>query len=424
MSGRVVAAVVRNQPLDTGALPEGANLIETLAPLPIDIVGGDSNVLAELRALPGVRSVTIPVDEEIAIVRGIAAVLSRIQTLSRTAPNGYAGRLPEDQRDATPAYPIMSPDPQYLVTTDDKIRRITRQCHPTALNLSLAPPAWLAGTLGDRDPLAVASHDAAETMVVVVAAGNNGGDHAGRSDTRSALAKLPWTVAVGATADQDGTKLDPDSSVGAAGGPGPFVCAFRESIHEHPRTGTSFAAPRVTHELAVLTGFLLTVAQAARADDRIGIPLCGVGIVDDKPAMPPTAGLPISAYPLDAGVEADRVAEAMRPLADVGLRLDVDVTVPMVLRALARSARPIPATQPWESGHGFVSEQTTNAYLRRFTGLEAAEVLGGLAASDLPSDRRLEIALADTDLERACDVWGRGALRLMWDYTSDSGHLD
>jgi Subtilase family len=419
---RVLAAVVWTDASDLEALPPDVSLVESLPPLPIDLVTCDADALAALREARSVRSVSVPLSEEVAIVRGVAAILSKMDSLTLTAPNGYPGRMPADVANGTPAYPTVSADPRYLTDTDDQVVRITPQCHPIVLNLSLGPPEGLSDELAEDEPLAVATRQASELVLVVVAIGNNG--QAEQADTRSALAKLPWTLAVAATVDAQGSQLDPRSSTGPPGGPGPFVSAFGESVHERPRTGTSFAASAVTYELAVLAGFFLTLVHAIHAPDVVGVPLCGIGIVDERPALKPGDVVPISAYPVMAGIDSERVKGVSEALSVRGVEVDSNVTPSVVKQALKCSARPIGGTNRGQTGHGFVSEATTAQYLRRFNGLEYARLFARPDAELDESDQRLTTSIAGSNLSQACQIWRRGALQILWDYTSNAGHLE
>jgi hypothetical protein len=416
---RLVAVVWA--PGDPPPLPAGVEEVEALAPLPVTIVSGREDALAGLRELSATRSVTNPPSEALAIVRGIARVIFSLDQLAPTAVNGYPGRLPNDAgaQGAVPAYPILASEPGYLVDFDPEIRRIVPMCKPAAVNLSLEHPPWLRDELSEDDPLAVAVAEAARRALVVVSAGNEGLRMA--DDTRSALARLPNTVAVGATTDEAGTTLDPRSATGPAGGEGPFVCAWAQSIHERPRRGTSFAAPRVTRELEVLTGFLRTVFHAGRDDGVSGIPLCGVGFVDDGRFNEVDSRLPIPAYPLEAGVDASLVRAALAT-DQSGAVEDTMPSLEMVLVALGRSARQIRGCARHEVGHGFVSEQTTLEYLRGFDGHELMHLLGNRTETrSNGADSALDRVLTTPDLERAASVWAGGALWVYWDYRGETG---
>src|SRR5699024_11187890 len=88
----------------------------------------------------------------------------------------------------------------------------TRIAHPAVCGLSLQ--LRQGRVLAPDDLLSIATRVASRTLPVVVAAGNWGefGEN-----TLSPLARLPWTIAVGAMADEDGTVRVPTSSIGTAG---------------------------------------------------------------------------------------------------------------------------------------------------------------------------------------------------------------
>jgi hypothetical protein len=217
-------------------------------------------------------------------------------------------------------------------------------------------------------------------------------------------------VAVGATDDETGSTLYERSSTGAPGGRGPFVCASKWSIHDDPDPGTSFAAARVSRELAILTAFLLTLRRALQPDDDPeGLPLVALGFVDEGPLAHTDTRLENAAYPLGLGIDP----EAARDLVTPGFEVDGGIA----LKALAHSARPIPDDHgPHEVGYGFVSAETTRAYLERF---DASE-LGRLLDLDVPPGRA-DTRLTTDEIERAIDVWAYGALWVYWDFQAGSG---
>lgn len=410
---RVVAAVSFDEALNPEALPSTVAYVETLSPLRIALVVGEESSVEALTSLREVTGISVVEADKLAIVRGIAGVLGRFSELEATTLNGYGGRLPEP---GVPSYPILAENTEkHLVDFDPEIRRITAQCFPTALNLSIEQKPWLGEILEEDDVLAAATRAASRTMTVVVPVGNAGRRLA--ADTRSAVAKLPWTLAVGATMDPEGTRLDPRSGKGPAGGDGPFVCAFGTSKHREPRTGTSFAAPRVSRELLVLTGFLLTLYALAEDEVRVGVPLCGLGFVDEGMPPPTPDVLPIPAYPIGAGIDAGRLNDALASLRDLGVQLEPPPSLDVAVCALARSARPIPGYRRNEVGHGFVNEETTLEYLTRFDGTELAE-LHGAQLGDGSRQPVLRRALTDGQLDRAVATWVRGAVRVYWDYDS------
>jgi hypothetical protein len=400
MSYAIALAVWRERA--PAALPAGVELMDSYAPLPIARVGGEQQALAELRALPEVASVQIGDSDKLAIVEGVARLAWRFVQLSARSPNGYPSRDLYSQG----AYPILAGTD---VSVEPGVTRIAPMAHAAVTNLSLGGPAWLRDELEPGDALRVAVEHASRIAPVVVAVGNDG--HRPGPDTRTGLARLDATVAVGATEDDEGTMLYARSSTGAPGGPGPFVCASKWSIHDQPDPGTSFAAARVSREVVVLTAFLLTLRRALDGDDHPeGLPLAAVGMVDSGGFSPRAAEsrLPIPAYPLGLGVDA----EAVRAAAPAGF----EVTGELALRALARSARPIPGCEPHQVGHGFVSEATTEDYLARFDAAEFAAVLG----TDPPAGGAAP-RLTTGEIGRAIAVWALGALFVYWNFDAGKG---
>jgi Subtilase family len=186
------------------------------------------------------------------------------------------------------------------------------------LSLSLAPDV----PLDTRHPLALGTRIAALTMPVVVAGGNYGA--APSRNRLSPLARLPWTLAVGATADPNGNALHPHSAVGLPGRKGialvadgwdPFVTDWSDKDSPHllygddvmtrddsrAVYGTSFAAAHVTAELAVMRGFVASLRRAIadrRHEPPAGIPLSAAFAMDlgplttrpiMAPALPPNS---------------------------------------------------------------------------------------------------------------------------------------
>jgi hypothetical protein len=404
---RTVATVVwRDGPRAT--LPEALEELERLAPLPMSRVAGEMWAIEALRDEPSVADVSILDGDKASIVAGLAKIVGRFDFLSQRSLNGYPLRVPAAA--VAPAYPIVPGSVGELYRFDEALTRINPMAYPAAVNLSLAGPTWLGDELNPTDPLAIAVAHAAARAPVVVPVGNNGEEP--YADTRSALAKLPTTISVGAAADEQGDELMALSSTAPEDVPGPFVCAYGWSEHQQPQPGTSFAVPRVSDQLAVLTAFLLTVRRALVPDEDVeGIPLSALGFVDEGALTHADSRYPLPAYPLGAGIDVAAVREAERIARGA---VDFSAAPAGVLRALARSARPM-AGGAHRVGHGFVSDDTTAAYLERFDGRELIALLGGAGAAP-PDDAALRVPLAARDLDEALAIWARGAVWLWWDY--------
>ncbi|HPQ97011.1 MAG: S8/S53 family peptidase [Thiothrix sp.] len=276
-----------------------------------------------------------------------------------TQPPGYVA-MAEGSTQALRTLPLTEP---------------VRLAHPVALALSLQLRQQTR--MGDDHVLGIATRFAAQAMPVLVAAGNWGRFG---TDTLSPLAALPWTLAVGATADPEGRELHPASSTGTPGsapGTGVTVVAYGEDAFAPGVFGTSFAVPRAITCLMLLTAFMLQLRAiaATRRNGRLGgIPLLqhltvdrGFAGFDTRPSLP----LPMLPR---LGVNHDQVIAALETLEAAGFPVQPEPDPAVMRRMLIASARPMPRYQAHETGFGFVSETTTTDYLAGFTGLELARL--------------------------------------------------
>lgn len=156
---------------------------------------------------------------ELSVARSIDVFLDELRGFTTTvSPNGNRWVLP-----GTPAPPFVGFDPATRsVNPYPSLTAPVAAGVPGVLCISLQtrpgkPPV-------EHSAISVATRIAAEVLPVVVAVGN--WRSLGAGDTRSALAKLPWLISVGALADTDGAALTATSSVGRPGGEGPSVSAY------------------------------------------------------------------------------------------------------------------------------------------------------------------------------------------------------
>ncbi|MCB1638309.1 MAG: S8/S53 family peptidase, partial [Thiothrix sp.] len=303
----------------------------------------------------------------------INRALLKADHLARTwAPNGNRWVLGLDSR---PPYIIMTEgSPPELQTLSAMVESV-RIAHPAAITLSLQLRQRTRMT--DDHVLGIATRIAARSLPVLVAAGNWGTFGEG---SLSPLARLPWTIAVGATADPEGQALHPDSSIGTRGsapGSGVTVVAYGEDAFAPGTFGTSFAVPRVMACLMLLTGFVLqlrAIAETRRTGRLGGIPLLqhimidrGFTGFDAKPSLP----LPMIPR---LGVNQAQVIATLEALEAAGFDLQPEPDAGVMRRMLMVSARPMPRYQAHEVGFGFVSDATTIDYLTHFTGLDLARL--------------------------------------------------
>ncbi len=347
---------------------------------------------------------------------GLNRALLELSHLARTwAPNG--NRWAMGRSDAPPFVIPSESDPNSL----DWIPLVaeTQIAHPAGCHLSLQ--LRQGQPLASDSILSIATRVIAHHMPLLVAAGNWGEFGEG---TLSPLAALPWTIAVGATSDVDGTSRLPASSIGRPGQSpecGVAVMAYGENDFVPGTYGTSYAAPRAFAQVASMTAFLLqlrNVGLTRRTGILHGVPLL-VGMTVDAGFVDydPRPSLPLPMLPI-LGVSREAVLSVLGILERAGYDLRIEAHPRAVTSMLLESARPMAAYPTWEVGAGFVCDETTLAYLSRFSGEDLADLM--LPEADLRNDVRDELrtfTLADqSQLSRLVHVARRSMLRYAVDY--------
>jgi hypothetical protein len=311
-----------------------------------------------------------------------------------------------------------------ILRYDSDVRLDTRLCIFGALNLSIQPEPPKSHS--DGDPACIAIRTASADVSVVIAAGNKFDANTGQ--LIGGWAEEPCAIVVGATSDSKGEVLADYSLVGGRDGQprGPTVVAYGRD-DETSVEGTSFAAPRVADELAVLTAFALTIRHFVHLGSGApleGIPLVGIGYVDID-LLPGrgaehgwhVSGLrrpekPVPALPR-AGIDADAVFRVLRLLDKHGVPLKHRRVPDFLKEMLVTSARAIPAYDASEVGAGFIDKTTTAEYLASYSGLDYARTLLGFDVLSEAGKRSLaEIQVADRDLlVPMIDVWRTSVLK-------------
>lgn len=297
------------------------------------------------------------------------------------------------------------------------------------------------GAFDAGEPLARATRVAVETgCCVVVAAGNEGPAPGSMQE----LALAPWVVSVG-SATPAGVPLR-TSSRGGPHARGPTVVADGTDYYQPPmdmlvdftnplasgeptitrpvptmESGTSFAAPVVTRQLAFVRKVLETAASLLDA--------CAAGTESAEPVGLPVIGL------LDTGYDPDfAMASEMGPwrrqahdsgwthiqlthtdeerswcravLKAAGERLPA-VTVETLHRALPLLAEPV-AGDPWVVGAGMVSDESAIRFAADLT-----RRLAGILGGGPPGERDLT-AVADLD-DILGPIWSPGRVETFRD---------
>jgi hypothetical protein len=250
-----------------------------------------------------------------------------------------------------------------------------RIAHPALFGLSLQLPQGTEMT--DYHILSIATRVVAKSIPVMVAAGNWGQLGAG---SLSPLARLPWTIAVGATSDFEGTKLHHTSSIGEIGSKideGVTVVAYGENPFVPGLFGTSYAVPRAGQALIVLTCFILQIRalEEIKTSGHLGgVPLLQYISVDKGfEGFDTHPSLPLPMIPL-YGVNQFAVNSTLNILQDAGLSICIEPNPSIMRRMLIASAKMMDHYKHHEVGYGFVSEATTIKYLSTFTGGSLAEL--------------------------------------------------
>lgn len=365
-------------------VPGALERIEKMGPvshrymlLPIVELETDADSAASLEGQAGIRA-ALPALGGLAGSRTVASGFDLIFGLATTQNNQrtvqrYGGRLPGDPD----GYPILVEDDSGWRIGDDPDADwpATAALIPV-VSLSVGPRSASHPFLMN-DLVNIATLLASYEMVVVVAAGNCGELGEG---TMSAWAQAPWVLAVGATADEEGTTLASFSSRGRADDPdsGPDVVTYGTSVLKPYPSGTSFAAPRVAHLVRLVAAALVQLGrevELAEGAEPRGVPVVGLGMIDDFGDE--FDSLPFKLHWVPAlpiiGVDAASVREAVAAANDVGVRVDVNVK-PAFLRAfLIDCATEMPGYAPHEVGHGFLDAARV---VKRLAAITFRDVIG------------------------------------------------
>lgn len=247
-----------------------------------------------------------------------------------------------------------------------------------AINLSLGTDE--IAPYDPHDPVNLATKVVARSVAVVAAAGNEGYVSSG-VETLNAWAQAPWVISVAATTASDGGTRARYSSVGdkRRRSTHPTVAAYGASALDETMRGTSFAAPRVARQLAFLGSFIETLRSTASVFGG-GVaeapPVPWTYLVDCRVTRRFEPERPLRALPRGA-VDPDALQRASQLLEAAEVGLDLEPTPRRLRSMLIRSARPVPGCSRRLVGAGFVSDETSTAYLERFSGLELARVFVG-----------------------------------------------
>ena len=336
--------------------------------------------------------------------------------LARTfAPNGNRWAMGTK---SSPEYPILDDVGGSMIRMLPLVENV-KIAHPSVMSLSLQ--LRQGRILTDDDILSITTRVASRSMPLLVAAGNWGIHGEG---SLSPLAKLPWTIAVGATKDAAGTERLAKSSIGDKGSDlrsGVTVVAYGENFFVPGTFGTSYAVPRAVAQVLTLTAFVLQMRQVyfTRQTGRLGgVPLLlwflvdiELGGVGGRPSLP----LPIIPR---AGVDEAAVLEIFEILYHVGVSPHIEPTSEIARRMLVESARPMPGLDPSEVGAGFVSNEGTLEYLRKFNGLDFVDLFASGASLDNSSRHRLSrIRPADSaSLDALAEIVHRSTLHYSIDF--------
>lgn len=370
---------------------------------------------------PGLREISFS-KTSYAVAWAINRALLETSHLARTwAPNGNRWVLGLDK------------PPQYIAMKDGSANELSalslfeevRIAHPAVISFSLQLRQRTKMT--NDHILSIATRVAAKSLPVLVAAGNWGAFGAG---TLSPLARLPWTIAVGATSDPEGTKLFQKSSIGEIGskrGEGVTLVAYGENIFVPGEFGTSFAVPRVAEYILFLTSFILqlrAIEDTRRTGLLGGVPLLQYILIDSGFAdFDPRPPLPLPMIP-QLGVNRKAVNSTLDALHSVGLTSRIEPNPLVMRRMLIACAKAIDGYKPHEVGFGFVSQASTIEYLTQFTGLELAELF--FEESNLDSSLRDTLRgcmLANPDeLGSLYEIARRSSLAYSIDYRTREIH--
>lgn len=386
--------------------------------IPVVEVDCDQSTAQGLTTLPGVRRV-IPALENIEELRPIANGLDFLATFAGVQRNGSpsdkqltGGRLQGE----APGYPRLEitdqgsellPDPQADWLTEPAIMPVINMSLGTFARDYLFTPS---------DIVNLATWGAAHEQLVVVSAGNCG-RHRG-VETMSAWAQAPWVLSVGATSDHEGRTLAEYSSRGSPAEPesGPDVVACGICSVNPSKSGTSFAAPRVTYFAMICAAAILQLRhafQVAAGGDVEGVRLVGCGWLDSwGPEMfserMPRIKLPC--LPI-LGTDLENVSAMLQLTSNANLAVDIRGNERILREMLLKAARPMDGYEPHEVGAGFLDEDLVIEYLANLTGSSLLEIFaqGSVpresAVSRLKVFKRDELAALANVIRFCAPMW-------------------
>lgn len=349
------------------------------------------------RSVPeALRRVVWSINEQVMI-----AVVHREELRINGVANATSARI----REGVPPYPRFArKGPAAEVVFDRQLEFPTRTCLFGALNLSIEPRP--PTRFDPDDPVNLATRDAAQELPVVLVTGNASSPE---DTTTSSWAQAPWTISVGATTDDSGSKVADYSRFGGDSpdtlGPDVVSCG----VDDTGASGTSFAAPVVSSELAVIAATWMMVRsrllEANVGHDVEGVPLAGRCFVDTG-VMPGDPGhgfavadlkprsLRLPCLPRDC-VNPDAISAAADERWKEMTSPLLDLPRPTVLgRLLIDSARPMSDRD--RAGAGFVSRATTEKWLESLSMETLLRASGDGLPQDVPDGLRLP--LFETDL--------------------------
>ncbi len=359
----------------------------------------DTEDESSVSALPAVAAV-VPAWRTIGSTRGVVVGLSSLCAFAANQAGDL--RAPYRHPDGI-GYPVIADrEAGKELDLDPTTALETPPALIPVINISLGTTS-IGFPTSPNDAVNLATAAASGQVLLVVAAGNCGSS---ADDTLSAWARPDWTLSVGATDDEAGTRIASYSSRGHAG---PDLVAYGSSSLDPDKKGTSFAAPRVTYLARLVVAALCQLGRevmVAQGHEPMGVPAVGCGIIDDFGDdiwWEPASSTAFQALPL-TGVHPD-VAGAM--VAAVGATFAVRTTPAIVRELLLSSARPLPGPDTAAGGAGFVDVDGVIARLGAVTGHQLwgwfgtgeepePALLGQLRPFDVDGLRDLSSVVANT----------------------------
>jgi hypothetical protein len=392
-------------PADTVAgLQRAVETARLLHDVPFVVARARADAGPALAKVPGVSGVHLATEDETKIVDGFNSLLREARRYAGDVRANGNPWLPGGSR---PQYPEVRAGPDGL-----RLEPVFGVELPTPTGRFAAISMSLGTSEFDRydseHPVNVATRVAAAKFPVVMAAGNVPPAPDLR-ETLSAYAQAPWVISVAATDSIDGGPIRDHSASGDPADPStwPTFAAFGASRLDESVRGTSFAAPRVSHELCVFCSFVLTL-QALATTGR-GVPRVFAGIIDRRIGLMDLQ-VALSALPL-SGIDREALRGVLDALGSAGIAVDLEPTPSVLRRLLLASARPLPSVPAHRAAHGFIGEAGTRALLTGFTGSDFARAFTD-APLDAATERNLAgMRLADNEtIDFMVDLWNRAVL--------------